>query len=306
MKLLVTGTFGLIGTRLLEMNNNRFDLVALDRAEAPAGYETVSLVKADITDKEAVEKAIVDANPEVILHLAAYTDVNGAESNRELAWSINVKGTINIAEAAKKAGAKVIFLSTDHTFAGESKDYQEEDEQRPVNYYGQTKYEAEQALIKSGAKYLILRLAYPYRAKFDAKSDTVRWMLPKLAGGETVTLVSDQFISPTFVDDLVEAIFKLTEKGSTGVFHVAGSSCLTFFEMGQKVCQVFGFDKNLVQPISLAEFIAKTNRPARQPKMGCLNISKVEKEIGFRMSDFETGLRKMKEQLNEVRLKIND
>ncbi|MCL5411588.1 MAG: NAD(P)-dependent oxidoreductase [Patescibacteria group bacterium] len=298
MKLLVTGTFGLIGTRFLELNNGRFEIVALDRNDAPSEFENTSLVKADITDSQAIEKAILEAHPAAVLHMAAYTDVNGAESNKKLAWNINVEGTKNIAKAAKKVGAKVIFLSTDHTFKGNSKSYQENDQQEPINYYGQTKYEAEQALMKNGLNYLIIRLSYPYRARFEAKSDTVRWMIPKLQNGETLTLVNDQYISPTFADDLIEVIFRLIEKGSTGVFHVAGHDCLTFYEMGQKVCEVFGFEKSLVQPISLEEFTARTNRVARQPKLSCLNVEKAEKEISFTMSDFEAGLRKIKEQLD--------
>lgn len=283
MKVLLTGANGLIGSRVSELLK---------------GYELIgiSVGDFDITDLDATDRYVKDLKPEVIIHLAGYTNTEQAEIDKELCWKVNVTGTENLLKAASDQKAKFIFLSTDHTFSGEKGDYVETDPQEPVNYYGETKLAGEK-LVLDYDNSLVLRTSYPFRANFPTKTDILRFMIPKLKVGEEVELVSDQQITPTFIDDLAVVFDKCIKKDLKGVYHSGGGSCLTIFEMGQVVADQFGFDTNLVKRVTYQEFVNKTNRKAKQPLKSCLNSSKLQTETGLIMKSFPDALKIIKEQL---------
>lgn len=282
--ILLTGGVGLIGSRILELNRD-FHISAPSKEEL------------DITEPRSVEDCFRKYKPEVLIHLAALTDTEKAESNRPLAKLINVTGTQNLVNMAEKSQTRVIFFSTDYISDGQKDNYSEQDPPKPLNYYGQTKLEGEKFVQKMKAPWLIIRTSYPYRAKYSDKSDCVRWMLPKLSKGESVNLVRDQKITPTFVDDLAQVLFVLLNKQISGVYHVAGSQCLSFWEMGQVICEVWGFDKSLIKSISLEEFRKISGKKVVSPRNSCLVSSKLKREFGLELSDFKSGLIKLKAQL---------
>lgn len=295
MKLLITGGFGLIGSRLLEKWTDNYDIVVLDRENQAAKFNKISYLQTDITQEDQVKAAFKRFKPEAVIHLAAYTNVEKAEQERDEAWELNVTATHYLAEAASEVGAHFIYLSTGFVFEGKEESSSEEDNPKPINYYGLTKMEGERTIMKVENGNAIIRINFPYGGKWVTRGDAIKWLIEKLQNGDEVELVNDQHISPTFIDDLPLVLDKILEKRSMGVFHATGGDCLTFVEIGKLVAAEFGFNKKLIKEVSLDEFLIKTNRIAVQPRWSCLLNSKLEKELGIKMTTFSKGIKKVKE-----------
>lgn len=288
-KILGTGLTGLVGSRIMELLGDEYD------------FEKVSYEDGvDITNKDQVEKAILESETEIVLHLAAKTDVDGCEEDKTLgiegaAWQINVAGTQNIVEACKKTGKKIIYISTDFVFDGNKDFYTEEDLPNPINWYAQTKYEGEKIVQRSGLTYLICRIAFPYRAQFSVKKDFMAAIREKLEKGEEISVVEDEIVTPTFVDDLAYALDFLIKKEAVGFYHVVGSSFHTPVEAAQLVAKTFDLDISLINKISRKEYYQ--NRAPRPFSLRLKN-DKLTK-LGFKMKTFSQGLKIIKGQISK-------
>lgn len=322
IKILGTGLTGLVGSRIVELLKVRYE------------FENLSLETGiDITQKEQVKKIITDSPARVVLHLAAKADVDGCEEDKEqdlkilrlgdhkkfvglkTAWAVNVEGTRNILEAAKESGKKIIYISTDFVFDGTPKNaylasrstsspargastgqangYTEEDKPNPINWYGVTKYEGERVVIDSELPYLICRIAFPYRANFDKKRDFLRGILEKLKNGEKIMMVSDKKITPTFIDDIAFSLEVLIRKNLRGIYHLVGESSHTPLEAAYLIAKMFGFDESLINSTTRETYFA-----GRAPRPFSLVLKNDKlKRLGVRMSTFEEGLEKVKNQL---------
>lgn len=288
MKVLVTGTSGLIGSRFVELSK-KLELL------------TPSHEEFDVSNPQQLAEVLEREKPEWVLHLAAYTNVEKAEDEeKDLAIKINHIGTKNLAGACARFGIKIMYLSTDHVFPGGGI-YEADSSPRAVNRYGRTKLWGEQAIMASGRNWLIVRTSYPYRTNFEKKSDVVRTLLGRLREGKELELVEDQFITPTFIDELVEGISKLVKGNKLGIYHISGLECLSFVDIGKAICEVFKLDFGLLTSTTLEEFSAKYNKKAPQPKKSCINSDKFQKEMLMIMSDFKTGLFKMKTQMEPIK-----
>ena len=254
--ILGTGLTGLVGSRIVELLAKKYEFENLS-------YET----GIDITNKEQVKNAVFASKAKIILHFAAKTDVDACEKDRELknqgsTWLINVEGTRNLLEAAQKTKKKFIYISTDFVFDGNKDFYQEQDIPNPINWYAVTKHEGEKIVQSSGLPYLICRLAFPYRANFAPKKDLVRGLLEKLKNHEELKMVSDQFMTPTFIDDIAIAIDCLIAKEAEGIFHVVGSSFHTPLEVAHLLAETFSLDKSLIKEIDrITYYQNKAPRP---------------------------------------------
>ncbi len=285
--ILGTGLTGMVGSRIVQLLEKKYEFENLS-------YET----GLDITNKEQVKNAVFNSKAKIILHLAAKTDVDGCEKDRPLGkngdtWLINVEGTRNLLEAAQKTKKKFIYISTDFVFDGEKEDYSEEDKPNPINWYGLTKREGEKIVQKSGLPYLICRLAFPYRANFVPKKDLIRGLLAKLKNHEELKMVSDQFITPTFIDDIVMAIDGLIVKKAEGIFHVVGSSSHTPLEIAQLLAEIFSLDKSLIKGID-----RKTYYQNKAPRPFSLRLKNDKlKKLKVEMLTLERGLVAMKGQM---------
>ncbi len=276
-----------MGSRIVELLGNEYEFgnLSLDQG-------------VDITDKDQVEKKVIDSPAGVVLHLAAKADVDACEKDKNLgekgdAWRINVLGTKNILEAAQKSGKKIIYISTDFVFDGEKDFYQEEDIPHPINWYAQTKYEGEKLVAGANIPYLICRLAFPYRANFAPKKDLVRAIWEKLKSGQELMMVRDEIITPTFIDDIALALDVLIKTQATGIYHVVGSSPLTPVEIGHLIASVFGLDKSLIKETTREVYFS--GRAPRPWKLALKN-DKLRK-LGMEMSTLEEGLLKIRSQL---------
>jgi dTDP-4-dehydrorhamnose reductase len=304
-QIIATGISGLVGSRLVELLGNKYDFInfSLDKG-------------IDITKKELLDKKFIELpNIKIVLHLAAFTNVDAAfaqnEQKNSSCYQVNVIGTKNIAEHCAKTNKFLIHISTDFVFDGvnpPSGGYLETDTPKPLqgDWYGKTKYLAEQEIIQSGCRYAIARIAFPFKAKPAAttiepviKLDLVRSIMEKLKKKEPLNMFSDQIITPTFVDDIAKAIDKIITTQPKGIFHCIGSTSLSPYELAIKIATVFNLDPSLINKTNLTDYLKvnPTSRP-RQVK-SILSNQKIQQELGIKMSTIDEALREMKSQLTK-------
>lgn len=282
MKILGTGLSGLVGSRIVELLKDK---------------DEFDSSKADITDRNAIIEKIKSTDASIVLHLAAKTDVDGCEKDKILgengdAWKINVEGTRNIVNACEESKKKLIYISTDFVFDGTKEVYNEDDTPNPINWYAQTKFEGEKIVQNSSSPWIIVRLAYPYRSHFE-KKDFVRTLINKLEKGESLQMVTDHIITPTFIDDIAFAIGKLMERDALGIFHVVGSTSLTPYDAALAIARRFDLNKDLIGKTTRREFF---NNRAQRPFHLAIKNDKIQR-LGVKMRGFEEGLREVKRQL---------
>lgn len=245
---ILTGATGLVGSRFVELYSERFEIHNLDLATG-----------VDITDPAAVE-AFIKAHPATsLIHLAAFTDTAKAESeagNKEgICYRVNVVGTKNIADSCRDHNIFMIQVSTDFVFDGtKTEPYLESDPRSPLGWYGTTKALAEETVEKSGAKYAIARLSYPYRANFALKPDIIQKILDGLKNRNLTPRFSDTTITPTFVDDIARGFATLIDTQLPGIYHLVGDTSLSPYELAQLVARTYGYDEKLVIASSLTEY----------------------------------------------------
>lgn len=277
LRIAITGATGLIGTRILEMLGYKHVFIPIPQTEV------------DIVNKKSIEAFLEDKKFDYLLHLAAFTNVDGAEKNKQLCYDINVTGTENILEICKSKKARLIHISTDFVFDGCLIDghkpiFAEDSKPNPISYYGKTKAEAED-VVKSNA--MILRFSYPYRKNFEEKKDFVRTIKALLSENQTVNMVDDSIIVPTFIDDISYSLDYLIENYKKEIFHLVGSNGLSPYEAGLRIAKHFQLDEKLILPISYEEYF---KNKAKRPQYA--NIVRT-KNIGVNMKSLENGLREM-------------
>ncbi len=205
-----------------------------------------NFVKLDISGKAQVEEAFKNIKPDVVVHAATLTDVDKCESNKELAWKVNVEGTKNIVEAAKSAGSFLIYISTDYVFSGEKGCYKETDKPDPINYYGLTKLKAEE-IVQTQPEYFIARPSVIYGSTPAAgKVNFALWLIETLRKGERVKIVTDQWNTPTLNTNLAEMTLEVIERRLTGIYHMCGATRVSRLEFAEQIADAFGLDKSLI------------------------------------------------------------
>ncbi len=286
MRLLVTGGSGLIGSKIVKclpehdvyytFLNNRHDL----------GRATP--LKLDITARKDTVAAIAKIKPDAVIHAAAMANMDLCETDKAAAGKINIEGTASVAEGCKKAGSKLIYISTSAVFNSDGRKIQEEEETNPVNYYGFTKLGGEK--LVSEVPHMIIRTDQPYCWPEPwQKKNSVTRVLEQLNKQEIAREVTDWYNTPTFVDNFVLVLKSLMEKGKSGIYHAVGPDFLSRYEMAGKVADIFGADRSLVKAIKSEEL----NLPARRGK-NWLDNRKAEKDSGIRLVGLEEGLNAMK------------
>jgi dTDP-4-dehydrorhamnose reductase len=302
-KLLVIGDTGLVGSKVASM-------------AASAGYEAHGThnargsiiprsVRLNIVDRDATMNLFEQVRPTAVVNTAALHNVDYCETHREEAEKVNVEGTRNLADAAAKYGSRLLHLSTDYVFDGFAGHYTEEDQPHPLHYYAETKLESEK-VASQAPSYAIARPSViygwnPLEASGVASSsgktiNFAMFVLDKLKKNEPVKAVRDQYSSPTFADNLAQAILKLARFQGNGVFHTAGRTCMSRYEFAVKLAQLFDYPKDLIQPVYTSDF----KQAAQRPKNSCLKVDKAEHLLGMRFMTAEEGIREMRRQASSM------
>ncbi len=253
MRVTLFGASGLLGHDLVpELSSGQDQLTAL------------SIEDVDLRDHASVRELIRESRPEWILLLAAYTDVDGCESNRDLAFEVNCDGAVNVAEAARVAGSRLLFVSTDYVFDGSKRSpYQTSDARNPASVYGESKARAEERLLEILPEVCIARTSWLFGHGGKCFPGTIL----KLASSRPeISVVDDQHGSPTFTGDLASALVQLCRASARGIVHVTNSGNCTWYEFAKEIVRMSGLPA-AVKPVTTAEF----PRPARRPAYSVLS-----------------------------------
>jgi len=289
-KMLVIGASGLIGNRFMELARNKFEVYGTYNSHQIEGN---NLYKLNVVNRADTFNLIKKISPDVVIDTHFLNSVDYCETHREEAWSVNVEGAKNVAEACLDYGSKLVFFSTDYVFDGKKMKYSEKDKARPLNYLGINKATVEQMLELLDMNHITVRTSVVYGKGGLNKVNFVFWLIQKLKAGEKVSIVTDQKNNPTFADNIVEQVLYLLKKNKRGIYHITGRECLSRYDFSLKIADVFGLNPDLINPITSVEL----HQMAKRPTVVNMSVAKVERETGLKQDDVLTGLKKYKIQL---------
>ena len=289
MKILITGANGMLAKEVKEKFSVGNELTLTDVAEL------------DITNEKMVYDFITNLKPDLIINCAAYTAVDKAEENLELADRINGDGPTNLAKAAKAVGSKLVHISTDYVFGGDldlSKAYKEDDEKKPVTAYGITKLHGEQGIQNNLEEYYIFRTAWLYGL---GGNNFVKTMTKLGTERDELSVVSDQHGSPTYAKDLTEIIYQaVNKKIPYGVYNATNEGFTTWYDFTKEILAEQGIECN-VKPVTTAEYIEMMKvTQAKRPFNSQMSKDKL-KQAGINVPEWKDGLKRyLEEAHNEV------
>lgn len=247
MKIAITGANGLVGKTVVEILGKTHTFLPLLHDEV------------DLTQKSQLGQKLESMDFDLFLHMAAYTNVDGAEIEKDKARALNVDATKTIFDFTHAQGKKLIYLSTDFVFDGTNPPYDERSTPHPLGYYARTKFEGEE-IVKEDA--MIIRISYPYGGSHPHRKDFIEKIKGFLTDGKTLSMVSDASITPTYIPDIAHALGEKIEHFSPEIVHVVGAKSYSPLEIGQKVAQSMGVPMSQVKPISFQKFYeGKAPRP---------------------------------------------
>ena len=293
-KILIIGANGFTGRRILD------NLSADDACEVvgcsfhpdirPEGNHT--FVRLDINDYPAVEVLFDHVCPDVVVNCSALSVPGYCEQHREEAYATNVAAVENLAHCCEHQGSRFIHLSTDFVFDGKSdRLYTEEDLPAPLNYYGVTKYQEDQAVANICRSYAIARVVVVYGKALPGQHGNILQLVKnRLEAGQEIRVVSDQYRTPTWVADVADGVERLMNTGNTGIYHICGAEHLSIAEIAYRVADYFGLDRSLIRPVTTEEMKEATPRPRNSG----LSIGKAKRELGYRPHTLEEGLKEMR------------
>jgi dTDP-4-dehydrorhamnose reductase len=272
MKALIIGGKGLLGANIAPILDKTFDLTICD------------IDTWDITDRASGEGHIEQYRPDVLINLAAITDVDGCEDKRELAERVNGYGAGVIADLSREHNIRFVHISTDYVFDGtKALPYKENDPPNPISVYGATKLMGERAVMANNPSSLIIRAQWLY-GKGGENFITKVVKIAKQSG--TLRVVNDQRGSPTYAKDLAGPLIALIEKGKTGIYHLANSGSSTWFEFAGEIFRLLEIDTAII-PISSDDLERKAKRPA----YSVFDMWKFQKDTGLKMRPWQEALR---------------
>ncbi|MBI3013628.1 MAG: dTDP-4-dehydrorhamnose reductase [Candidatus Tectomicrobia bacterium] len=265
-RILITGARGMLGSALVRfLQKKKKEKIEL----FPCDLEDL-----DVTNPGGVRSGIGDIKPHIVIHAAAFTDVDGCEVDEKKAMSVNAEGTKSVAQACAEVGARLIYISTDFVFDGTKRSpYSEADSPNPVNVYGQSKLRGEEYVSGILLDFLIVRTSWLFGPGGRNFVDTIRCLADSR---KTLSVVTDQVGSPTFSEDLTEALWLLADSEAGGIVHVSNEGACSRYEWARKIVEFSEKNPAMVRPSTSQEVI----RPARRPSYSVLNSSRFKEITG--------------------------
>lgn len=298
MKILITGSNGLLGQKLIYLLKNRTDINLTatskggNRCAEVNGYAYYPL---DITDNTAVFRLLDEIKPNCIINTAAMTNVDECEKSRDLCKKLNVDAVVSLKDwVGKNGNCQLIHISTDFVFDGEHGPYKEDDATNPLSYYASSKVESEQVLVNSKIPWTILRTIIIYGVVDDAqRSNVVLWTKSSLENKKKINVITDQYRSPTLAEDLAKACELAALKKATGIYHISGKEVMSIIDLVYYVADYFKLDKSYIHPVTSAEL----NQPAKRPPRTGFILDKAIHELGYHPHSLKEGLDLISSQL---------
>ena len=299
MKILITGSNGLLGQKLVAriVASGKHELIATSRGENrlkkvdPSKYSFISM---DISDREEVFDVITSQRPDAVIHGAAMTHVDQCEQNQDDCWKVNVDSTQNLVDACKEIDAYLVHVSTDFIFDGSHGPLTEDEIPNPVNFYGESKLEAERLIEKSGVRAGIARTVLVYGIAEDmSRSNIILWVKNSLESGKEIHVVNDQWRTPTLAEDLAQGCLLLAEQQPAGIYNISGKDFLSPYQMAVLTSEFFELDQSKLNETDGSRF----SQPAKRPPRTGFIIEKAREELGYEPHSFKEGLAVLKEQM---------
>ena len=282
--LLITGAYGQLGDACVKFLKNNYNITLSGVSPSDGG------VHLDIRSKSSIKKVLSDIDPDVILNLAALTDVDGCELDPQQAKDINFSGVKNL---CRDFSGHFIQISTDYVFDGKSGPYSEEDEPNPKSVYGKTKLFADNWLLDNYSKSTIIRTNILYSYTKRTKASFLKWVVDSLNDNQNIKVVNDQWNNPTWTESLSSVIYKIIDNQAFDLYHYGDRDILNRFDFSILISKVFNLDSSLIMPISSDEL----NQIAPRPRKSGLITKKIESELGIIPKSVETSLNEIRKQL---------
>ena len=299
MKILITGSNGLLGQKLLHKLRQDFsvELIATSKGEnRVSNKDCYTYFDLDITDNDPIAKLISREKPQVVINTAAMTNVDLCEDEKQACDALNVEAVRHLADACEKIDSHLIQISTDFIFDGEDGPYKEEDEPNPLSYYGLSKLKSEQVLQAHSVKWTILRTIIVFGVGEKLiKGNIVLWAKGALEKGDPLNIIDDQFRAPTLAEDLADICILAAKKKAFGVFNASGKDIMSIYEIVLRIAKHYGYSTDNLNKISTATLKQKAGRP---PRTGFI-LNKSRNELGYNPHSFEECLTIIDQQLKK-------
>lgn len=296
MNILVTGANGQLGNEMRIVSRKSQDKYIFSDVNVIEGQETVFL---DITDIDAVRQMVRKMNVKVIVNCAAFTNVDAAETNVELAEKLNAQAPDNLATAMKEVDGLLVHVSTDYVFGAEpyNTPCREDQQGTPTGVYGETKLHGEQRIIAAGCEYLIFRTAWLYS---EFGKNFVKTMLSLMRSRESLNVVFDQCGTPTYALDLALAIYEILEKrqfeGRSGIYHYSNEGVTSWFDFTKTIADLVGETRCRIAPCHSDEFPS----PVKRPAYSVLDKTKFKRTFGMNVPYWVDSLRTCLKNMGEL------
>ena len=290
--ILITGASGQLGNSVLNQLCGKYKFLATDINTNKFNTLNIPFSILDITDFEQIKSILTDFNPDVIINLAAFTDVDECELNPDKAHLLNTK---SVEMLSANFNGQFIQISTDYVFDGYNGPYSEDDDTNPLSVYGKTKLETENILQERRINWCILRTNVLFDYYINTESSFIKWVIDSLKSNKSISVVDDQWNNPTWTQNLAEIIELVINKNVEGIYNYGGADYLNRFEFAQVIADIFNLDITHISPISTNSL----SQAAPRPLKGGLKTEKIEQELNIQCVDLETSLSMIKSQLTE-------
>jgi dTDP-4-dehydrorhamnose reductase len=289
-KVLITGASGLLGQAVSEKFLGHYEIIAVvNRTGLNIKSDSLIQHKADLTDKSQTRQLIEKYSPDVVINSAAWVDVDGCENDRDRALSTNYTIVENLAESCMKQDTYFVQISTDYIFDGVDHPAKPDDTPSPLNYYGQTKLLAESYIKENHSNFLIARTCALIGSPNQGQTNLLNYFYDGLNSGKTIAAPNNLFSNPIWVDHLADLILEAVNKHLTGIIHLGGAEYLSRYDFALIFADIFGFDRNLINPVSANN----QNRPAKRPQYAGLDIESTKKLFDTDFQLIRDALRQM-------------
>ncbi len=295
-KVLVTGSNGLLGQKIIlgYASLPEWEIIGTglgpNRITSDSDFSYVTL---DITKRQDVLRVLEEQKPDVVINTAAMTNVDACEDDPMGCDELNVEAVKHLVEACEKINAHIIHLSTDFIFDGKDGPYDEDDIPNPLSYYGKSKLLSEGIVMKSQCKWSIVRTVLVIGiTEGMSRSNIILWAKGALGTGNEISVVNDQYRTPTLAEDLADGCMLIAEKGEAGVFNISGKDFLSILEIVHQIADYFGFDKSHIKEVSSETL----NQRAKRPPVTGFKLDKAIKNLGYSPRSFRESIQIIEEQ----------
>lgn len=294
MKILVVGANGFTGRRILSnlSATGKYEVMGCSlRSDIMPGSGDYRFFCADINDYPAIEDLFHALTPDVVINTSALSVPDYCETHHEEAYATNVSAVEHLARCCSRSKSRFLHFSTDFVFDGQSRiPYTEQDLPSPVNYYGETKLLGERAVAEACDNYAVIRVVVVYGKALPGQHGNILQLVKtRLENHQEIRVVSDQWRTPTWVNDIATGVELLLPSEAKGIYHICGDECLSISEIAYRVADYFRLDSSLIHPVTTEEMREVTPRP----QFSGLSIEKARRELGYCPASLEEGMREL-------------